>query len=349
AVTLLAAAMWIGVAPATAATPAGTVEMHDVESRAVAGNQMGISSLRRVLVYLPPGYADSRRSYPTLYWIPGWATPASREYVGALDEAIGKGRIPRVIVVHIDVREGLVLLNSTVFGAWEDFLTQELVPLIDPQYRTIPTPGGRAIMGHSTGGYGAIMAAALHSGMWGAVGLNDPSVWAACGHGLVAYPTEFADYASLSGYHKALVQVGIAVAPNPETARGFDVPFPPKSAVEATTHAWERHCLMREEGVLAHLDALRQVSAIEVIAPRRSALTNRDASRKMVATMRALGLPVFLMETPGSHGGGRPARFIELARRLERVLDPGFPDATRTAAVTWGGAKGDTVHAAQPD
>ncbi|MAF11466.1 hypothetical protein CMK11_13530 [Candidatus Poribacteria bacterium] len=340
---LWAAIPWLWVAATAASAPGGTVEIHDVESRAIASNQMGITSLRRVLVYVPPGYVGSRRSYPTLYWIPGWETPASREYVGALDEAIGKRRIPPVIVVHIDVREGVVLLNSSVFGAWEDFLTQELVPFIDTEYRTIPTPRGRAIMGHSSGGYGAIMAATLHPGIWGAVGLNDPAAWAACERDVAAYPAEFGDYPYLRNNAKALVQIGIAIAPNPEVPRRFDVPVPLGSDGEATARAWERYCLLREAGVRAHLDGLNLLSAIEVVAPRRSVWTNRDASRKMVAVMRGHGLPVFLMETPGSHGGARPARFIELARRLRRVIDPGFPDATRTAALTWGGVKGDAA------
>jgi hypothetical protein len=39
----------------------GSTISHDIESAAIAGNQMGITSLRRVLVYLPDGYAESRR------------------------------------------------------------------------------------------------------------------------------------------------------------------------------------------------------------------------------------------------------------------------------------------------
>ena len=69
----LLAALW------TARARAGTVELHDIKSAAVAGNLMGITPTRRVLVYLPDGYATTRRSYPVLYWIPGWETPASRE------------------------------------------------------------------------------------------------------------------------------------------------------------------------------------------------------------------------------------------------------------------------------
>jgi len=49
---------------------------------------------------------------------------------------------PPVIVVNIAGRQGLVLLNSAVFGRWEDFVVDELLPFIDAEYRTIPLPQG---------------------------------------------------------------------------------------------------------------------------------------------------------------------------------------------------------------
>ncbi|MBT5532432.1 hypothetical protein HOK31_05190 [Candidatus Poribacteria bacterium] len=154
--------------------------MHRIESEAVAGNIMGISNVRPVFVYTPEEYEHTRRRYPVIYWIPGWKTPASSEYVGALDAAIAKGWIPPVIAVTVDVRGGVLMLNSPVFGDWTDFLIDEVVPFIDGEYRTIPSPKGRALMGHSTGGYGAMLLPLLYPGIWSAVGLNDASVWGAC-------------------------------------------------------------------------------------------------------------------------------------------------------------------------
>ena len=141
------------------------------------------------------------------------------------------GTLPPVIVVNIDVREGLVLLNSTVFGRWEDFVVDELLPFIDAEYRTIPLPQGRALMGHSTGGYGAMMLPLLHPGIWSAVGLNDASVGGGCaeemfGRGPIGEEFQaielFADYASLSGVTRARLQIGLAIAPDPDarTATG---------------------------------------------------------------------------------------------------------------------------------
>ena len=162
---------------------ASSTYVHRIESEAVAGNRAGITSTRRLLVYTPEGYDESRRVYPVIYWIPGWQTPASSEYVGALDKAISSGHIPPVITVTIDVREGVLMLNSVVFGNWADFLVNEVVPFIDGEYRTIKAPEGRSLMGHSTGGYGALLLPLLYPGVWSTVGLNDASVWGVCNWG----------------------------------------------------------------------------------------------------------------------------------------------------------------------
>jgi S-formylglutathione hydrolase FrmB len=41
-------------------------------------------------------------------------------------------------------------------GDWEGYVTRDLVSYIDSHYRTIATPGGRGLAGHSMGGYGTI-------------------------------------------------------------------------------------------------------------------------------------------------------------------------------------------------
>ena len=99
--------------PSTRASE-GTLVVEDLYSPAVAINTVGVDPTRRVFVYLPPGYADTTRPYPTLYWIPGWKTPASQEYIPHPNAAIASGRIPPVIVVHLD---GPVFKNVDKFIA----------------------------------------------------------------------------------------------------------------------------------------------------------------------------------------------------------------------------------------
>ncbi len=77
--------------------------------------------------------------------------------------------------------------NGGAFGppAYETFVIDELLPLIDQRYRTVPRRSHRLIAGISMGGYGTIMFAARHpdlfaaaSTMSGAVDTNNPLIGA---------------------------------------------------------------------------------------------------------------------------------------------------------------------------
>ncbi|MEO2006623.1 MAG: hypothetical protein ABGY41_21290 [Candidatus Poribacteria bacterium] len=65
-----ATAVLFPLTPSTRASE-GTLVVEELYSPAVAINTVGVIPTRRVFVYLPPGHADTTRSYPTLYWIPG--------------------------------------------------------------------------------------------------------------------------------------------------------------------------------------------------------------------------------------------------------------------------------------
>jgi pimeloyl-ACP methyl ester carboxylesterase len=261
--------------------------------------------------------------------------------VGSLDEAIGAGTLPPVIVVNIDVREGLVLLNSTVFGRWEDFVVDELLPFIDAEYRTIPLPQGRALMGHSTGGYGAMMLPLLHPGIWSAVGLNDASVWGGCaeemfaGVGIVGVgmdvTEDFAEYPSLSGVARPRIQMGIAIAPNPAAPLLFDFPDPE----EPLPDAWRDRCVPELTATDAGRDALLLLSVIAVGVASGPGTTNQRPNIRMLTAFRDAGVHAIHMPTPGTHGGHRPHRFIALAEEVTDAMNVGFPDPTVTGPAAW--------------
>jgi pimeloyl-ACP methyl ester carboxylesterase len=311
--------------------------VHRIESDAIAGNMMGFSTTRRVLVYTPEGYDRTRRHYPVIYWIPGWETPASSEYVGALDSAIAKNWIPPVITVTVDVREGVLMLNSPVFGNWADFLIEEVVPFIDAEYRTIRSPKGRALMGHSTGGYAAMLLPLLYPGIWSAVGLNDASVWGACRSGFGPTPIEdFSEYESLPGSKKAWIQVGIATSPNMDSPRFFDVPG---LAGPEVTAAWASRCLSNEDMLRGRLHKLSQLAMIGLAVPRAEKATNRSHNLKMVDAIKAVGADPWMLNVEGTHGSHRSDRFIFLAGLVTSVMDEASFDLSGSRAETWGSLK----------
>ena len=97
-------------------------------------------------VYLPAGYAASERDYPVLYALDGrirFDLIANR-----LDELNAE-----VIVVGIDATTNArreIDFELPGANAYSRFLTEELIPWADAQYRT--DPASRALAGHSLAG-----------------------------------------------------------------------------------------------------------------------------------------------------------------------------------------------------
>ena len=60
-------------------------------------------------------------------------------------------------------------INSSALGQYADYLTRELIPFIDAEFRTLASRDHRGCFGKSSGGYGAIIHAMKYSKYWGAV------------------------------------------------------------------------------------------------------------------------------------------------------------------------------------
>jgi pimeloyl-ACP methyl ester carboxylesterase len=137
----------------------------EIQSKNFANNKIGVSPVRKLVVYLPAGYESETTRYPVIYFL---ASPFDSSFraifdkMGAqdvLDREIGEGRIRKFILVDVDMTTPMGsswYVNSSVTGNWEDFMVQELVPYIDANFRTLPTRDSRGIAGHFMGGYGAI-------------------------------------------------------------------------------------------------------------------------------------------------------------------------------------------------
>jgi S-formylglutathione hydrolase FrmB len=60
-------------------------------------------------------------------------------------------------------------VNSPVTGNWQTFMTGELVPYIDRNYRTLPNASSRGIAGDRMGAHGAIRFGMTHPDVFGSV------------------------------------------------------------------------------------------------------------------------------------------------------------------------------------
>ncbi len=150
----------------------------EFQSKNFANSKIGVNPLRKLLIYLPPGYTSSTKRYPVVYF---FASPFDSSFRaifdqmgarGVLDRAIAAGTIDRFIFVTVDMTTPLGCswyVNSPATGNWEDFMVQELVPYIDANFRTLATRDSRGIAGHFMGGYGAIRLGMKYPQVFGSV------------------------------------------------------------------------------------------------------------------------------------------------------------------------------------
>lgn len=116
-------------------------------------------------IYLPPGYARSRARYPVVYFLHG--LPASSDSfrgAAAFAKALEEARKPAILVGPQGARDGDADPEYLDWGTgrnWETALGRELPRYVDAHYRTIVGRRGRALVGLSAGGYGAVLVA-LH-------------------------------------------------------------------------------------------------------------------------------------------------------------------------------------------
>jgi S-formylglutathione hydrolase FrmB len=124
-------------------------------------------------VYLPPGYASSGRRYPVIYFLHGLpATPSSYRafvYIPAALESADEQAIvvaPQGASVADSDPE---YLDKGTGRDWDTAIAEQLPDLIDASYRTIPNRTGRAIVGVSAGGYGAMLLGLHHLARFSAI------------------------------------------------------------------------------------------------------------------------------------------------------------------------------------
>jgi enterochelin esterase-like enzyme len=130
---------------------------------------------RHAFVYLPPDYDSAKSRYPVLYLQhgggedeTGWIRQGKANFI--LDNLIASGNTKPMIVVMANgyaTRAGYVVPDLTGkpfgspefmkvmqerMGAFEDDMTQVLIPFVDKTFRTIPDRDHRAMAGLSMGG-----------------------------------------------------------------------------------------------------------------------------------------------------------------------------------------------------
>jgi len=169
--------------------PAGSTVVLEFESKLLAGNPLGDPHIRKVAVWLPPGYdggttrgktAGRGRRFPVIYDLVGYTGSGLahlnwRPFDENVPERVARlthdRRMGPTIVVFPDCFTSLggnQYVNTSAIGRYADYLTREIVPFIDREFRTLASRDHRGVFGKSSGGYGAIVHAMRYPRVWGA-------------------------------------------------------------------------------------------------------------------------------------------------------------------------------------
>jgi Putative esterase len=161
---------------------AGTLHEHVIASTLLRGNPLGDPHERPLLVYTPPGYEDEpERRYPAVFVIQGYTgqvvawrnrAPFRQPFTETADAVFASGVAPPAIVVYADAWTaygGSQFVDSPGTGRYHSYLCDEVVPWVDARYRTLADRQHRAIMGKSSGGFGAMITPMLRPDLFGAL------------------------------------------------------------------------------------------------------------------------------------------------------------------------------------
>ena len=173
----------------TQRTVAGDLRLHEVHSEQLGG-------ARTIAVWLPPGYdRDDVSRFPVLYLQDGQnvfdrATAFADEW--QVDETattlIKRGEIAPVIIVGVynggearideytpspDDRHG----GGGRVASYGRMVVEEVKPLIDQTYRTLPGAANTAVGGSSLGGLATLYLGLRYPTVFSMLAIHSPSVW----------------------------------------------------------------------------------------------------------------------------------------------------------------------------
>ena len=161
---------------------AGTLAVLEHDSKILRGNPLGDPHRRKLGVWLPPQYdAGRKQRFPVLYDLVGFTgSGLAHTNWKAFNEnvperaarLIREQKMGPAIIVFPDCFTALggnQYVNSSAIGDYADYLTREIIPFVDGEFRTLASRAHRACFGKSSGGYGSILHGMKYSRYWGAI------------------------------------------------------------------------------------------------------------------------------------------------------------------------------------
>ncbi len=146
----------------------------------------------RCAVTLPASYFEQpARRYPVIYSIPGFSGSHRQALRGGGQPVPAKSGEVEFIRVSLSGQckwGHHVYADSATNGPRGEALVQELIPLIDEQFRTVGKPYARFLYGHSSGGWSSLWLQVTYPDVFGGVWSTSPD------------PVDFRDYQQVNLY-----------------------------------------------------------------------------------------------------------------------------------------------------
>jgi enterochelin esterase-like enzyme len=326
----------------------GTVHSLRHTSEVLAGNPWGDPIERDVLVYTPPSWTR-RESLPTITCLIGFSGTGekllARSMTGIsiatrIDHLIQQG-CPRFIAVLPDCMTSLggsQYMDSIGIGAYGTYVADELTRFVDGQF---DTTGRRGVMGHSSGGFGALHlpmnhpgrfhAAACHSGDMGFdlayLGDASKAIRGVSAHGgLEGFVEAFWEKESVPGATFAalnLLCMACAYSPdlsaNPIPAR-LPINFDTGEVNWAVLQSWAQHDPIHQAAEADKARALRELDWLFIDCGNRDEYNLQYGARRLVRVLESMQVPHDYEEFDGGHGGVRYRWDKSLRRLAERLV-----------------------------
>jgi S-formylglutathione hydrolase FrmB len=312
---------------------AGDVRVDFVESAALAGNPLGDSATRPIAVYLPSDYdAQGSRRYPAIYVLHGYTgdvaalistRPWETNVLQWADRLMRQERMPAALVVLVDGFTrlgGSQYVDSVHNGRYATYVVRDAIGHVERTYRAIPSEAGRAVVGKSSGGFGAMHLVLEHPGTFAAFASHSgdsyfryahPPAFATVHRTLEAYEFNLAAFVeAFERKHKRsaaeyttmeMLAYAAAYSPRGATAFALDLPFDQASG-ELRDDVFGRWLAYDPaERIATHRDELARLRLRYLDCGRRDEYSLDIGARVVAQRIRDLGLSVRHEEFDDDH------------------------------------------------
>ncbi len=293
----------------------GRVVVKQITSEVLRGNALGDPDVRELFVYLPPSYEhDARRRFPVVYCLTGFmgrgrmllnTQSFSPNLAERMDALIAAGHAGEMILVMPDCFTrlgGSQYINSTATGRYEDHLVEEIVPFVDRRFRTRAERSGRAVVGKSSGGYGALVCGMHHADTFSVAASHSGDCYFEYGY-LPDFPKTFRAINGDAGKFVEkfwreekkgknditalnIIAMSACYSPDPSAPLGFRLPFDTTTgAIDNEVWArWLTHDLVRM--VEHHAEGLRSLKLLYIDAGTKDEYHLDTGARILAARLR---------------------------------------------------------------